>query len=528
MKIRWLWALLTLGIFVSLWAVPVGHRSAAAAGASVGPVRATSQEDDSTSAEAFVGKRFAVKEGTIFHELAVEEFSASQVLLFDDYPSIYEAVLSGKADAALRGYQSAQAASFEERYADLTILQLTGERWAMPLGAISLDQQLIDDFNTIIDQLQDSGVLARMKARWFNGFDPAHPPTMPDLPVTGDNGKYVVAVSSDTIPFAFRGDHGRHVGFDIELAVRFAAEQGRTIEFEDMAFAAVLPAVISGRADFGISDIVRTEERAEQVLFTETYFVDDIALLYRGDAAAAVADPATAADEGGSGGFVNWIRDGIERNLIQDGRWRMIVSGLGVTLLISLVAQVLGTAFGCGLCFVLLRHNRLAQRLGRLFCTLVSGTPDLVLLMVIYYVVFGRSTISNVIVAIIAFTILRSVIVAETMKSAIETVDPTEIEAADSLGFSPFRTFTTVTLPQAVHHALPGYLADFVELVKGTAVVGFIAIMDLTRAGDVIRSNTYDAYFPILTVAVIYILVTTLLVFIFRRIVQRINTGAFA
>lgn len=520
MKLRIVLTLLTFGAILSGLLLPSNNT-----GPAITAVGDFAQGEENSISE-FSGKRFAVKEGSIFHGLADEEFAASGVLLFDDYPSIYEAVLSGKVDAALRGYLSAEVSMFEPRFADLEIVRLTEEPWLLPLGAISMDQELIEAFDATIAELRASGVLDEMRERWFDNFDPLSPPNMPDIPSTGSNGEYVVAVSTDYIPFSFRGEGGSYLGFDIELANRFAASQGRTIRFQDTAFAAVLPSVISGRADFGISDIVITAERAEQVHFTDAYFVDDTALIHRVDAAAAAVASADTQDTE-SDGVGGWLRSGIQRNLVAEGRWRMIVSGLGVTLLISLAAQLLGTVFGAGLCFLLLRDNRFAKGLGKVFCTLVSGTPDLVLLMVIYYIAFGRSAVSNVVVAIIAFTILTAVIVAETMKSAIETVDRTEIEAAESLGFSPLRTFTTVTLPQAAHHALPGYLSDFVELVKGTAVVGFIAIMDLTRAGDVIRSNTYDAYFPILLVALIYILVTSLLVFVFKRLVKRINTGAF-
>jgi len=476
----------------------------------------------------FIGKSFAVKEGTIFHELALTELSASDVLLFDDYPSVYEAVLAGKTDAALRGYVFARVARLEPRYAAVEVIKLPDDGWSLPVAAISMDQALIDDFNALIAELKSSGIYDEMVARWIDDFDPLAMPVMPDIPLTGEQGTYVVAVSSDYVPMSFIGDDGRNAGFDIELATRFAAAQGKNIEFQDVPFSSLLPNVVSHRADFAVSDIVITPERAEQVLFTDPYYMDGSALLFRqNDATRSSSDLSDGASDSDSGGFLNWIRLGVQRNLIQGNRWHMIVNGLGVTLLIALSAQVFGTILGCLLCYVLLRKNRFAKTFGKTICSLVSGTPELVLLMLLYYVVFGRSAISNVIVAIIAFTIITAVIVAETLKSAIETVDETEIEAAESLGFSPLRTFTTVTLPQAVHQALPAYLSDFVELIKGTAVVGFIAIMDLTRAGDVIRSNTYDAYFPIVLVTIIYLIVTSLLVFAFRKVVRRINTGAF-
>jgi ABC-type amino acid transport system permease subunit len=126
-------------------------------------------------------------------------------------------------------------------------------------------------------------------------------------------------------------------------------------------------------------------------------------------------------------------------------------------------------------------------------------------------------------VAIAAFTIVTGAGVAQNLKDAIDTVDLVEIEAARSIGFSAFGAFLAVTLPQAVRRALSSYTNGFVELVKATAIVGFIAIQDLTRAGDIIRSRTYDAYFPLLLVALIYLIVTTICVQVFKLAVNKIN-----
>jgi polar amino acid transport system substrate-binding protein len=204
----------------------------------------------------------------------------------------------------------------------------------------------------------------------------------------------------------------------------------------------------------------------------------------------------------------------------------MIVDGLGVTMTIAVLAQLFGTVFGAFVCFVLTRKNRFVNLIGRFYCGLIHGTPIVVLLMITYYIIFGNTQISNVLIAVAAFTMVTGAGIAVNLKGAIDTIDPVEIEAARSIGFSAFRAFTTVTLPQAVKRALPGYTNGFVELVKATAIVGYIAIQDLTRAGDIIRSRTYDAYFPLLFVAVIYLTVTTICVLLFKFIVKQVNGRA--
>jgi len=203
----------------------------------------------------------------------------------------------------------------------------------------------------------------------------------------------------------------------------------------------------------------------------------------------------------------------------------MIADGLGVTLFISLMSQVLGTILGSFICFMLLRRNKLVKGIGNVYCSIINGTPIVVLLLITYYIIFGNTNISNILVAIAAFTFVTGAGVGQILKGAIDTVDPVEIEAARSIGFSSFQAFLTVTLPQAVRRAMPGYMTGFVELVKATAIVGFIAIQDLTRAGDIIRSRTYDAFFPLIFVAIIYLVVTLTCVWAFKKLIKRFSGG---
>jgi len=578
MKLRWLASLLLASLLTSLMVggngaaavsfaepcnantIGLGYRTdcdcAGGSGggpstdANVGPVFATNcpcasvpdqtppdSQDAALTWEDFVGKRFAVKAGSPYEDTIRKVFAPADVLELNDYPTVFESVKTGKADAALRSYATARMTTMDGPYAELAVLKLVGDQWELPFGAISMDQQLIAEFNQFVAELKDSGTYDDMVQRWLVDFKPTDEPRMPDIPLSGNNGTYVVGVSSDYVPLSFLGDNGVHVGFDIELATRFAAAQGKNVEFQDMTVSALLPYVQSGKADFGISDILITPERAQAVYFTEPYYIDSTGLVYRPNQSAADVGSHDSGTNGNGQGIDeaqgaatevsgNWLQRGIQRNLIQDSRWKLVVSGLGVTLLIAIAAQVLGTVAGAGLCFLLLRRNRLAKGVGRAYCGLIHGTPIVVLLMIIYYVVFGSSTISNVLVAIVAFTFVTAAAVAQTLKTGIESVDPSEIEAARSLGYPATRAFLYITLPQAIRQAMPAYLTGFVELVKATAIVGYIAIMDLTRAGDLIRSRTYDAYFPLLLVALIYLLVTTLLVFLFKLVLRRLHVGA--
>jgi polar amino acid transport system substrate-binding protein len=204
------------------------------------------------------------------------------------------------------------------------------------------------------------------------------------------------------------------------------------------------------------------------------------------------------------------LRSAVHDNLIRENRWRLILNGLGVTLLISTLSLLLGTVLGFGVCALNMSRNPLLRRLGSLYLAFFRGTPVLVLLLLLFYVAFARVNIHAVPVAIIAFSLNAAAFIGEIIRAAILQVDRGQIEAARSLGYSRAGAFRLVTLPQAARSALPVYKSEFISLIKSTAIVGYIAIQDLTRAGDIIRSRTFDAFFPLLVVAAIYLLITAL------------------
>jgi polar amino acid transport system substrate-binding protein len=322
-----------------------------------------------------------------------------------------------------------------------------------------------------------------------------------------------VAVSVTSPPFAYIGKDRELKGYSVELAIRFAVHENMGVKFTDVKFDGLTPYVISGKGDLAISNVTITEERKKSVLFTHPIYNDLAGIIVLKETGA------------GAAGFIGRLKMAAERNLLVENRWKLILNGLGITMIISLAAQFLGTAGGCGICYLLTRKNKLARRSAELYCGLIYGTPMVVLLMVSYYIIFGSSNVSNIMVAVAAFSMAQSAIIAKNLKGAIDSVNHAEIEAALSMGFTQGGAFRAVTFPQAVNRALPAYMSGFVGLVKSTAVVGYIAIQDLTRAGDIIRGRTYDAYFPLLLVTLIYLAVTTICVRIFKIVVKKVNGG---
>ena len=459
-----------------------------------------------------IGARIAVQAGGVYGDVARNVFQSSSTPEYVGIADMLEALRMGRVDAALLGHSYIRQLVDSGMYPDFDYLWVPREVYVNESASIFYSEELRDIYNEWFRGIAADGLWEEIVDRWIGVALPAQE-DIPRFELTGTNGTLRVADTGNYPPLIYLDAYGEPVGFDVEMVSRFAQHLGMNVEFTMMTYESIIPHVLSGRADMSGATLDVTAERSESVLFGDPIVITQAVLIVIG----------TEPVQTSAGSFTEWLRLGIERNLITDNRWKLIVDGLGVTMTIAFLAQIFGTVFGCFVCYLLTRKNKTVNFIGRLYCGLIHGTPIVVLLMITYYIIFGNTNISNVLVAVVAFTMVRGAGVAQTLKGAIDTVDPVEIEAARSIGFSAFGAFTAVTLPQAVRRALPGYTNGFVELVKATAIVGYIAIQDLTRAGDIIRSRTYDAYFPLILVALIYLLVTSICVLLFKFIVKKIN-----
>jgi polar amino acid transport system substrate-binding protein len=210
--------------------------------------------------------------------------------------------------------------------------------------------------------------------------------------------------------------------------------------------------------------------------------------------------------------FFAGIGSSIQNNLLLEKRYLLIWDGLKTTIVISVLATVFGTLLGALVCFMRMSKQSLLNLPARVYIAILRGTPVLVLLMVIFYVVFASVNINPVLVAIIAFGMNFAAYVAEIFRTGIEGVDKGQTEAGIAMGFTRFRTFLFIVLPQTLRRILPVYKGEFISLVKMTSIVGYIAVQDLTKASDIIRSRTFDAFFPLVLVAILYFAISWFLI----------------
>ena len=208
-------------------------------------------------------------------------------------------------------------------------------------------------------------------------------------------------------------------------------------------------------------------------------------------------------------------------NFIKDDRWKYIVEGLGVTLQITFAAVIIGIVLGFLVAVVRATYDKTGKLkvlnwICNVYLTVFRGTPIVVQLMIIYYVIFASMDISKVVAAILAFGINSGAYVAEIIRSGIMSIDNGQFEAGRSLGFNYIQTMWHIVLPQALKNVLPALGNEFIVLLKETSVSGYIALQDLTKGGDIIRSRTYDAFMPLIAVALIYLV----MVMVFSKLLE--------
>ena len=225
------------------------------------------------------------------------------------------------------------------------------------------------------------------------------------------------------------------------------------------------------------------------------------------------------------------LLDDIHLCFVKNGRYEYLLNGLCVTLEVALAAIVLGLLIGFVVAVVRSSHDRygsftVLNALSKVYLTVIRGTPMVVQLLITYYIIL-RSVESKTLIAILAFGINSGAYQAEILRAGIESIDPGQMEAGRALGLSYWRTMMRIILPQAVRNVLPALGNEFIVLMKDTSIVGYIALIDLAKGGDIIRSQTYSVYTPYLTVAAIYLVLVMTFTWLLGKLERHLrNTGA--
>ena len=448
------------------------------------------------------GKNVATAEGTIDNIELTDSVPDANVLAFPSDPDSMAALAAGKVDYV----------SLTEVYAILYQRENPGYIRVTPcyldyeasFGVSKDNTELREKMDGVIAQMREDGTLDELYDKWILRGDY----TMDDVPVLDDAPVLTVAVNSANEPQTFVKD-GVQMGYDAEVIMRVAYALGMKVEFTTLNFSAIVPSLVAGKIDVACGPAA-TEERREQIDFTEPYLITGCCLVYR--------DNGTATK-----GILEDIEGKLESTFVTEGRWKLVVSGLGMTLAIAVGSFALASVVGMGLTAASRSRRGWLRALNRLWRKLGSGIPMLVWLMVLYYVVFAGVDISAMLVAIICFGLVGAGGIAGVYETGLAAVSPGEVEAAHALGFSRAQTFRRIVVPQAVQRVWGLYAGQFVGFVKQTSIVGYVAIQDLTKASDIIRSRTFDAFFPLIATALVYFVVIALAAWLMGRVARALD-----
>ena len=409
------------------------------------------------------------------------------------------------------------------RYASLSVPNLGYIRMGQkPLDIIISFQKndrgakLRDEFNEYLRKWKKDGTLKKIDDLWLSNDEEKK---IVDLThFEGKNGVIKVGTDAETPPFEYIKD-GKVVGYEIDLLARFCREAGYALEIHNVPFDSLLMGLKTGMYDIAADCLTATDAIKETTNISEPVYLSELVMAVKildknsaHEKGQADAKNAGTDDNGSSSeSFLDGLAYSFERTFVREGRWRLIVSGIGVTVLISILSALFGTVLGFCLCGMRLSGNRVVNGCALAYIRIMQGLPMVVLLMILFYIIFAQTDIPGIWVAVIGFGMNFGAYVSEMIRTGILAVDKGQTEAALALGYTKPHAFVKIVLPQAARHFLPVFQGEFISLVKMTSVVGYIAIQDLTKAGDIIRSRTYEAFFPLITTAVIYFVISWIL-----------------
>ena len=455
------------------------------------------------------GKRFGVQTGSTFDQDVLTWFPHAQIVYYNSLPDLAVALQTGKIDA----FPSDEIAleMMRGQGSEMTVLEPYMDHYEIGFVFAKTPDggRLRDEMDAWLTEAKESGILDQMLDKWFHADEADK--FMPDYEnLPAENGTLIFATEAGFPPFDYMRS-GEVVGYEVEMAIAFCAFRGYGIEIVPMNFDGILPALQSGRIDFSASGFAITPERMESINFSQPY--------YSGGTKIVVSSGGNV----GKVSFFDKILESIDKTFVRENRWKLFVIGSINTLLITVLSILFGTLLGFAVFLLCRSRGIVVNTVTSWFMWLLQGMPMVVLLMILYYIIFGNTSLSGMVISIVGFSLTFGVAVFGMLKTAVAAVDSGQYEAACALGYTPRRTFFRIILPQALPFMTEPYRGEIISLIKATSIVGYIAVLDLAKMGDLVRSRTYEAFFPLIAVMLIYFILEGILGTLVRVITDRLD-----
>ena len=480
--------------------------------------------DGKVTLEDYSGKKIGVISGVDYDAILSACVPGAKTEYYDSYPDLIVALKAGVINAVAMDGPSLDVIMNQDPYVGKVPEPM--ETWYMSFAFSDKSEipGLNLQMNEFLHTISENGTMQEINDVWFGADDSVK--VIPPLEnLSGENGTVRVALETTYEPIVYVKNQ-EIVGYEPDILYRFCEYYHYGLEYMPMQYDAVLPAVVTGKCDIGGSGLEYTEDHADSIIMSEPHFTSRTYL----------AVPITDLPEGRDlsvekAGLWERIYSSIDKNLLQENRWMLIVEGIGTTCFITFFSTLFGTLIAFGMCLLRRTKSRLANPLCDRYIRFFQGIPIVILLMILFYVILNDSGMAAVWVAVIGFSISYSAHFGEIMQSGLDSVDKGQEEAALALGYTKNEAFFRFMFPQAAVRFLPVYRGELVTLLNDTSVVGYIAVQDLTKMSDIIRSRSYEAFLPLILSTLIYFLLARLITLLIDALLKLISTkhrGSFA
>ncbi|AFA49948.1 ABC transporter permease subunit [Acetobacterium woodii] len=464
-----------------------------------------------TSNDELNGKRVGFITGMVYIDNFRPLYSADEYE-YNDSSAMLEALKSNKIDAFLTS--QSKVAEIVEQNPDLIALPPYADNSAS-IGVSKTNTELGDKLDVVVKRMIADGSLTALTEKWMGSDETAK--VLTPVTLTGGNGTLVAGVLGDDYPYSYYKDN-ELVGLEVDLARILASQLGMNLDVKAMDFSAIIPSITSGKIDLAFY-LAYTPERAESIRFLTPIEADSAVAIVQNKAYTG----STAAKTSAIGGFFASLQESFNKTFIVEDRYKLVLEGLWTTIVISLLSLLFGSILGALICAMRKSRFKIVSGFAIVYIRLIQGVPIVLNLMILYYIIFAAVDIDPILIAVVGFSINFAAYSAEIFRTAIDATDKGQLEAAYALGFTKISSFFKVTLPQALRHILPIFKGEFISMVKMTSVVGYIAIQDLTKMTDIIRSRTFDAFFPLFVTAFIYFVITYLFIFVLGKVEVQVD-----
>ncbi|MBR3224586.1 MAG: ABC transporter permease subunit [Atopobiaceae bacterium] len=456
------------------------------------------------------GTRFGTITNKEWEAEIQKRFPQGEIRHYNSFSDSYTSLESGEVDAAM-GFIDEQKSVAETHPGVAYIEQpFASVDFGFGVQKSARGDALCDELNKFLFELKSSGEYNKLKAKWEDKNRKSD--AMGNYSFSGEKGQLKIATNGLWTPMTyFEGE--KLTGLFIEILNRFCESRGYAPEYETVAKSAEMTGLASGTYDIVADSVTASPERLETINVTDPLMKDDYYIVVKRDPVLVEVPKAEQ--------FWKDLQASFNRTFIAEGRYKILFSGLGVTIALSLIAGVFGTILGILICFLRTRKQPLLSAFASLYIRIFRALPVVVLLLVLNYLVLKDCGLEAFWVCAITFSIEFSAYCAEIFRSGINAVPEGQSKAAAALGFSRTKAFRKVVLPQALVHMLPTYSGQFIATVKMTAVAGYISVIDLTKASDIIRSRTYEAFFPLILTSIVYFVLCAALIALLRILERR-------